>query len=206
MTPHGHPGADLWLDYAAGQLDRPTCSLLEGHLAFCEACREQARAATAPGGAALAEGPEAPVPSQLLDGILARLKPPAPPRVGREVLPLPRALWPLLPALDGTAWRQALTRGFRFLEAAPGLYLIHMRRGCPFPAHGHRGLERCLILSGGLRDGHRLLEAGDFDETAPDEVHSPVALPDEDCWLLASLEGGIRFQGWRGVLQRLAGA
>ena len=206
MNPRCHPADDLWLDYAAGQLDTPSRSLLEGHLAFCPACREQAERALAPGGAALAEGPGIPAPAHLLGGILARLKPPAPPQVQGEPLPLPAPLWPLLPVLDGARWRHALTRGFRFLEASPGLYLIHMAQGSPFPTHGHRGLERCLILAGGLRDGDRVLEAGDFDETRPSQVHTPVALPDEDCWLLASLEGGIRFQGWRGWLQRLAGA
>lgn len=205
MTPRFHPRAEHWLDYAAGHLDPPSRSLLEAHLAFCEPCRREAARNLAPGGDLLAGLPAPAAPKALLDGILARLKRPEPPRVGAELLPIPQALWSLLPALDGAAWRGALTRGFRFLEAAPGLYLIHMRKGRPFPEHGHPGLERSVILAGGLKDGDALLEAGDFDEADGARVHAPVALPDEDCWLLASLDGGIRFTGWRGLLQRLAG-
>lgn len=46
--------------------------------------------------------------------------------------------------------------------------------------------------------------SGDFEEATASHIHAPVALPDEDCWLLATLEGGIRLQGWRGLLQRMA--
>ena len=204
MNPRFHPREDHWLDYAAGQLDAASRSLFEAHLAFCEPCRRQAAQYTAPGGALLAGLPDLPVPPAMLGGILARLKAPEPPRVGAETLPIPRSLWSLLPSLQGASWRGALTRGFRFLEAAPGLFLIHMEKGRPFPEHGHTGLERSVILAGGLKDAGSVMEAGDFDEADGSRVHSPVALPDEDCWILASLEGGIRFTGWRGVLQRLA--
>lgn len=202
MNPRCHPREDHWLDYAAGQMDPASRSLLEAHLAYCGTCRREASRDLAPGGALLAGLPEAPTPPGLLGGILARLKAPEPPRVGAEVLPIPKALWSLLPSLQGAAWRSALTRGFRFLEAAPGLYLIHMEKGRPFPEHGHAGLERSVILAGGLEDAGAVLEAGDFDEADASRVHTPVALPDEDCWILASLEGGIRFTGWRGLVQR----
>ena len=33
--------------------------------------------------------------------------------------------------------------------------------------------------------------------------HAPRALADVDCWLVARLEGEIRFTGWRGMIQRL---
>ena len=204
MNPRFHPREDHWLDYAAGQLDGASRSLLEAHLAFCEPCRRQAAHDTAPGGALLAGLPDLPAPTAMLGGILARLKAPEPPRVGAETLPIPRNLWSLLPSLQGASWRGALTRGFRFLEAAPGLFIIHMEKGRPFPEHGHTGMERSVILAGGLKDAGSVMEAGDFDEADGSRVHSPVALPDEDCWILASLEGGIRFTGWRGVLQRLA--
>lgn len=205
MNPRFHPTEDHWLDYASGQMEGASRNLLEAHLAFCETCRRQAARDLAPGGLLLSEVPPAPVPTGLLGGILARLTPPEPPRVGAEVLPLPPALWPLLPPLRGASWRGALTRGFRFLEASPGLFLIHMRNGRPFPEHMHLGLERSVILAGGLEDAGTILGAGDFDEADGYRVHAPVALPDEDCWILASLAGPIRFTGWRGGLQRLAG-
>ena len=204
MNPRFHPREDHWLDYAAGQLDGACRSLLEAHLAFCEPCRRQAAHYTEPGGALLAGLPDLPAPTAMLGGILARLKAPEPPKVGAEFLPIPRSLWSLLPPLQGASWRGALTRGFRFLEAAPGLFIIHMEKGRPFPEHGHTGMERSVILAGGLNDAGSVMEAGDFDEADGSRVHSPVALPDEDCWILAGLEGGIRFTGWRGVLQRLA--
>lgn len=209
MTPNLHPPEDLWIDYAAAQVDPSTRTLLDAHLAYCESCRTLAAAAAAPGGATLQEGTTPDLPKELLAGILSRLQAPEQPQVGKEALPLPRALWPLLPNLSAATWRGALTPGFRFLQVlqpgGPGLFLIHMSAGKPFPRHGHAGLERSLVLSGGLQTESGLMEAGDFEEATPDHTHSPVALPDEDCWLLASIEGGIVFQGWRGLLQRIAG-
>jgi putative transcriptional regulator len=115
----------------------------------------------------------------------------------------------LLPDVAQASWRGALTRGFRFLQVpqlgGPDLFLIHMEAGRSFPCHDHGGLERTLVLVGGLQDAQGVMEAGDFDEAPPGHVHAPVALPDEDCWLLATLEGGIRLRGWRGLLQRVAG-
>lgn len=209
MTPALHPSEELWFDFAAGQLDPATRTLLEAHLAYCEPCRKLASEAATAGALRLREGAPSEAPIGLLAGIMARLKAPEPPQVGRERLPLPRALWPLLPDLRATTWRGALTPGFRFLQVrqpgGPGLFLVHMEAGRTFPRHGHAGLERSLVLSGGLRTEEGVMEAGDFEEATPGHIHAPVALPDEDCWLLASLEGGIVFQGWRGWLQRVAG-
>ena len=209
MNPTHHPSEDHWLDYAAGQIEPATRTLLDAHLSFCEACRFTASRASEAGARMLAEAQLDPAPQGLLAGILARLKSPEAPRVNGEALPLPKALWPLLPDLGKASWRGALTPGFRFLQVlqdgGSGLYLIHMEAGHPFPRHGHSGLERSLVLLGGLRDEQGILEAGDFEEAAADHVHTPVALEDEDCWLLASLDGDIRFKGWRGVIQRMAG-
>lgn len=208
MTPTLHPAEELWIDYASAQVDLATRTLLDAHLAYCEPCRALAAEAAAAGGVSLQEGASPEVPKGLLEGILSRLKAPEPPQVGKEALPLPRALWPLLPNLSAATWHGALTPGFRFLQilqpGGPGLFLVHMRAGCPFPRHGHAGLERSLILSGGLRTETGQMEAGDFEEATPDHTHAPVALPDEDCWLLASIEGGIEFKGWRGLLQRIS--
>ena len=210
MNPVHHPDENLWLEYVTGQLDPAPRTLLEGHLAFCGTCRVQASGLAEPGAAHFAgNAPAAEVPRGLLESILAKVKPLRPPAVGAEALPLPRSLWPLLQGLEEGKWQGALTPGFRFLRifenGGPGLFLVHLKAGRPFPMHGHTGLERSLILAGGLRDESGVLEAGDFEETATDRVHSPVALADEDCWLMASLEGSLRFKGWRGLLQKAAG-
>lgn len=208
-----HPTEDRWLDYATGQLDPASRVLLEAHLAFCSSCRTGLARWTTPGALALgtpqpAQSPD-PTLAALLPGLLARVKPVAAPQVQGEALPLPRSLWPLLPDLSRAQWRGALTPGFRFLSVpmaqGPDLQLVHIDAGRPFPRHGHGGYERQVILAGGLRDGNRQMEPGDFDE-AEGHTHAPIALPDEPCWLLASLDEGIRFTGWRGVIQRLAGA
>jgi putative transcriptional regulator len=208
MNPARHPSPSHWLDFVSGQMDMASRTLLEAHLAFCPECRDRAAEEAAPGAQVMAQESPEPAPQALLEAILARVKRPEPPRVGREVLPLPPVLWPLLSNLEGAAWRGALTRGFRFLvvpgAAGAPLYLIHMEKGRPFPRHGHRGLERSIILKGGLRDEDAILESGDFDEADASRIHTPIALPDEDCWLLASLDGGIHFTGWRGWLQALA--
>lgn len=209
MTPALHPAEQLWYDFAAGQADPATRTLLEAHLAYCESCRALAAEAAAVGALILREDGPVAAPSGLLAGILDRLKAPEPPRVGNEELALPRPLWPLLPDLRAATWRGALTPGFRFLQVlqpgGSGLFLVHMKAGRAFPRHGHAGLERSLVLSGGLRTEQGVMEAGDFEEAASGHIHAPVALPDEDCWLLASLEGGIVFKGWRGLLQRIVG-
>ncbi len=209
MNPAHHPSEDQWLDYATGQLDPSMRTLLDAHLAFCEVCRATVSQASQAGACMLVEARTEPAPMGLLAGILSRLKAPEAPKVNGETLPLPKALWPLLPDLSKASWRGALTPGFRFLQVlqdgGPGLFLIHMEAGRAFPRHGHTGLERSIVLAGGLRDEQGVMEAGDYEEAEPGHVHTPIALPDEDCWLLATLDGDIQFKGWRGVLQRMAG-
>lgn len=204
VNPAHHPSDDLWLAYQGGHLHAPARTLLEAHLAFCASCRGRASSESILGAPVLMERPGETPPPGLLEAILAKAKPPMAPQVGRESLPLPQFLWSLLPDLRGATWKGALTPGFRFLEAGQGLYLVHLEKGRPFPRHGHGGVERSVVLCGGLRDGSHVLEAGDYEEVGEDRVHRPQALPDEDCWLLANLEGDLRFSGWRGWLQRFA--
>lgn len=209
MNPVHHPGAERLTDYALGRLDPSFRLVLETHLAFCEACRAQVPELADAAGDPLQALPAQALPGGLLPALLARVRAlpgPAAPRCGNETLPLPAAVWPLLPNLDALSWQGAFSPGFRFLripapQSGLDLLLLHLRKDCPFPRHGHRGTEQSMILCGGLQDGFGTLEAGDYDEAGPDRIHRPRALPDEDCWLIASVEGGVRFSGWRGWFQ-----
>lgn len=209
MNPAHHPSAERLADFALGRLDPSFRLVLEAHLAYCTTCRsrlsETAQAVEDP----LQGIPAASVPGSLLPSLLAKVRAlpaPAAPRCGNEVLPLPSTVWNLLPNLSPLTWQGAFSPGFRFLripapQSGLELYLLHLRKGCPFPRHGHLGTEQSMILCGGLQDESGILEAGDYDEATPDRIHRPRALPDEDCWLIASVEGGVRFSGWRGWFQ-----
>jgi putative transcriptional regulator len=148
----------------------------------------------------------APLPADLFAKILDRIEVQSRPSPG--ALPLPDPILGLLPGEP--RWKGFLLRGFRFLrllEEAPrgaGLYLVHLAAGTAFPSHRHGGLEESVILAGGLEDGGLRFEAGDWASAEAATSHSPRALPDEDCWLVARMEEDIRFTGWRGLVQRLA--
>ncbi len=205
-----HPSEELWQDYRSGQLDAASRWVLEGHLAVCHDCSRRGLAQASSEEGFFPHLPALAPPASFLSSILARVRqvpPTAQPRIGSKRLPIPEAFWAILPQLPSQGWRGALSPGFRYLDIplaeGPHLYLIHLRRGRRFPRHGHVGAERSVVLCGGLQDAGNLFEAGDFDEANADRVHRPRALPDEDCWILASLQGALRFTGWRGWLQTL---
>ncbi len=207
MIPHQHPPESHLLAFAAGQGELSLRILVECHLASCPACLAQVLDLAEVGGRMLGAMPAAPVPTDLFAKVIGQIAREAlPVPVG---LPVPEAIARLLPQKPD--WSGILLRGFRFIklvEEAPreaALYLVHLTAGTVFPGHRHRGLEESVILAGGLEDGSTRLEAGDWATAEAATCHAPRALPDEDCWLVARMEHGIRFTGWRGLAQRLSG-
>lgn len=206
MSPRHHPPETRVLEHVAGGSDSAARALMDCHLALCEDCAMELADLSGPGGRFLAAQPNLAVAPDLFTRIQAQLAqtPPMP-----AALPFTRALGPYLPADFAKGWRGALTPGFRFLDLAVGLppgvglYLVHMVAGAAFPEHRHHGLEEAVILTGGLSDDTGLLETGDWGAMAAGSRHTPRALADEDCWLVARMEGAIQFAGWRGLLQRL---
>jgi len=206
MNPRLHPPATRLLDHVAGGADAAARALMDCHLALCDICAAQVADLSAPGGRFLAAQPALAPPPDLFARIQAQIKDTAP---TPAELPFTRALAPYLPPDLTQGWRGALTPGFRFLDLAAelprgvGLYLVHMAAGAGFPRHRHQGLEEAVILAGGLSDETGQLEAGDWGAMAEGTRHAPRALADADCWLIARMEGEIRFTGWRGLLQRM---
>lgn len=200
-APRHHPSADALLAYGTGQADAALRLLVEAHLDCCDACAGETGALAEPGGALLAAlAPEA-VPPGLFARIQAAL-----PRPGAADPTLPAAVARLLPPAEPRAWRGVLKRGIRFLRLMEGqvqgaaVYLLHLQAGAAFPHHAHEGMEDAVLLAGGAVDGVLELEAGDWRHMEPGSEHAPHARPDEDCWFLVRLEGGVAFSGWRGLL------
>ncbi len=99
--------------------------------------------------------------------------------------------------LSNIDWRETRHEGvaIRILrrDEATGdaTVLIRMRPGCAYPAHRHVGIEEVFILQGGYRDSRGRHRAGDYVLNEAGSAHGPVALPGEDCVMLAVAHGGI---------------
>ncbi len=90
-------------------------------------------------------------------------------------------------------------RTARLLKDAVGtLFLIHLPKGARFPEHSHKGLEHAVLLEGVLEENGTQLHEGTVKLYTPGDHHAPVA-KDEACWVLAHIEGEIRFSGWRRI-------
>src|ERR687884_1909251 len=100
-------------------------------------------------------------------------------------------------------WRATRHRGIhlhtlrRDEQTGDATVLIRMEPGCSYPAHRHRGLEEVFILQGGYRDSRGRHRAGDYVLNDAGSAHRPVALPGEDCVMLAVAHGGIEIMKGR---------
>ena len=119
------------------------------------------------------------------------------------------ALRPHLPPETDWRWlRHGLGGGALALvmedpRQGASLCLARLPGGQSFPLHRHLGREQSLVLAGAIQDGPAHLCIGDWFAHGPQDQHSPTADPGSECWSLTRLEGGVRFQGWRGLLGRV---
>lgn len=204
----GHPSEDTLLALACGEADGPLRLLLETHLLTCAGCGERMLALSLAGGAYLASLAPVALPEKGFEQIWARVE--ALPLVpAKQSLPhLPTAIAAQVQVAKPWRWSRLFTRGMENLrlqldpQTGSALYLIHLRPGCSFPLHRHRGGEDALVLAGGCQDGVLRLDAGDWISYPAGSTHAPVGDPVEGCWILSRVEGDeVDFHGWRGLLQ-----
>jgi putative transcriptional regulator len=126
-----------------------------------------------------------------------------------ELLALPEPLREeALEACGSSGWKN-LTPGVRRLkldvssEAEVELYRIEPGR--TVPKHSHNGSEFTLVVSGGFTDETGSFGPGDVSVKGPEDTHQPTGDMDGVCFALAVHEGGLRFTGMMGVVQRLLG-
>ncbi len=75
-------------------------------------------------------------------------------------------------------------------EINGGASLVKMEANSSFPNHGHPGWEQVFLLSGKVRIGNDLIEAGDYSFTSAGEFHSACA--EEETELLVFSEKALR--------------
>ncbi|MEM7493921.1 MAG: ChrR family anti-sigma-E factor [Pseudomonadota bacterium] len=212
---------EVYSAYAAGCLDPAFALMVETQAAIKpEVSRAVARAETIAGIMFENEGCE-PLSDSALDEALSVIDAiEARPRMQEkaatqacaaldELLALPDPLRDhAINAAGRSGWKNLKT-GIRRLELHIGsdaeVELYRIEPGATVPAHKHKGDEFTLVVSGSFSDGDGRYKAGDLCVKGEDDVHQPMGEDDGVCFALAVHEGGLRFTGLLGVVQRLMG-
>lgn len=214
---HHHPGAELLLSHAAGNLPQGFALLVDTHVAMCPRCRESLDHAERIGGGLLCALEPAEVAPGILPGLLARLdaedpRPAAGIRPGRPAPDdVPAPLQIHVPgSFDDLQWR-TLAPGVRSHRLSVGegdtnVRLMRFSPGRTTPAHSHRGQEMTLVLKGSFSDELGRYRVGDFELADPSVHHQPIADTGEDCICLIATDAPLRFDNLVGkILQPLFG-
>jgi putative transcriptional regulator len=159
---------------------------------------------------------ETEAPAELAEGALERTlaaiggeDPAKKPLQYSELIRLPAALADAIRnAESGRGWR-GLAPGVRQLRLELGgdakAEIIRIDAGVAIPRHTHKGQELTLCLVGGFSDGRGNYGPGDVSLADPSVRHRPKADDDGACFVLAVTDGGLRFEGLLGAIQRLIG-
>jgi len=126
-----------------------------------------------------------------------------------ELLGLPEPLREVaLTSFQENKWR-GLTQGIRRLKLDAGsqaeIELYRIDPGCTVPRHSHAGSEFTLVVAGGFSDETGSFGPGDISLKGPNDTHQPTGDMDGVCYALAVRDGGLRFTGIMGLVQRLVG-
>ncbi len=126
-----------------------------------------------------------------------------------ELLTLPEPLRETaLQSFQTHKW-QGLTNGIRRLKLDAGsqaeVELYRIEPGCTVPRHSHSGSEFTLVVAGGFTDESGSFGPGDISLKGPNDTHQPTGDMDGVCYALAVRDGGLKFTGVMGLVQRLIG-
>ena len=126
-----------------------------------------------------------------------------------ELLTLPEPLRETaLQSFQTQKW-QGLTNGIRRLKLDAGseaeVELYRIEPGCTVPRHSHSGSEFTLVVAGGFSDESGSFGPGDISLKGPNDTHQPTGDMDGVCYALAVRDGGLKFTGIMGLVQRLIG-
>lgn len=223
MTDNAAPSfSELYAAYAAGCLDPAFTLMVETQSVLRPEIRRSVAVSEIIAGGLLETAPEAALSEGALDRALAAIdalevSAEVSVTAGRaageamdEVLALPEPLRSAaLDAIMYTGWR-SMGRGLKRLNLRSGdqleTELYRISPGARLPRHTHAGNEYTLVVAGGFSDERGSYGPGDVVMNGPDDLHQPVGDEGEVCYALAVRDGGLRFTGMMGFLQRLLGA
>lgn len=126
-----------------------------------------------------------------------------------EITDLPSPLCDtVIRTMESESW-QFTAPGIRRLKLSTNgqaeTELYRIEPGTAVPRHSHDGSEFTLVVTGGFADESGSYGPGDLAVKGPEHTHQPVADMGGICFALAVRDGGLRFTGLMGAVQRILG-
>ncbi|MCR9126202.1 MAG: ChrR family anti-sigma-E factor [Rhodobacteraceae bacterium] len=205
-----HLGDDVLMAYSAGTLPEAFNLLVATHLSLCDACRAQAGAFDALGGAVLETGNDdvaaldedalAATLALIAGGSVAPAQSDTPAETRRNgpsgVLPGPLRDY-VGGDLDDIHWRpvgMGVKQAILPTSAEANARLLFIPAGAAMPDHGHKGREMTMVLKGAFIDDGERFGRGDVEIADQHLHHTPVADVSEDCICLAVTDAPLKFR------------
>jgi len=220
MTPTDTAYGELYSAYASGSLDAAFSLLVETQAALKEDVANDVAISELIAGDMLEMDEPTELADDALDKVFAAIDATPEPAYHRaaaaacasqltDIAGFPEpVLGPTVDALTDRGWTQ-LTSGVSRLtldlgtESEVEIYRIEPNQ--TVPRHSHEGSELTLVMAGGFTDETGQYGPGDLSIQGPNDTHQPTADDDGICYTLAVRDGGLRFTGLLGVVQRLIG-
>lgn len=218
MTDPAFQYSELYAAYAAGTLDPGYALLVETQGALREDVRRSVAVSEATAGMLLEAAEPVAMHVGALESTLALIDALDVVETGQDVpemetddelRQLPASLYAAIAESRQAKGWKALVPGIRRLTldvgGAADVELYRIMPGAAVPRHTHAGNEYTLVVAGGFSDATGSFGPGDLAMKGPDDTHRPVGDAGEVCYALAVRDGGLRFKGGLGLIQRLLG-
>jgi len=125
-----------------------------------------------------------------------------------ELLDLPEPLRGVaIEATGGQGWQRTSAGIQRLILDVDGTEaeLYRLEPGVAVPRHSHEGAEYTLCVTGEFTDETGTYRPGDISIKGSEDTHQPVAGAGGVCFTLAVRDGGLKFTGLLGLVQKLSG-
>jgi len=207
---HNHPMSELYSAYAAGSLDPAFALLVETQAALRADLRELVAVSEAVSGMFLEATAPVAMRAGALDSAMALIDALAPSATraasDKDLSALPA---PIQRAVGARSAWKASVPGIRRMaldvDSPIHVELYRIEPGAAVPRHSHAGNEFTLVVAGGFSDAAGNYGPGDLVVNGPDDTHRPVGDEGEICYALSLRDGGLKFTGPLGMIQRLFG-
>tara|TARA_Y100000590_G_scaffold466999_1_gene644277 strand:- start:272 stop:916 length:645 start_codon:yes stop_codon:yes gene_type:complete len=199
-----HPGFEILLDYASGNLPQAPSVIIAVHSSMCTKCSDVLNSIDIAGAALMDNLYNENLETDSIENVLSQLEqiaenPEHPEKIFESKkydLTIPTALQPFIP--ETLEWK-SLSSGVKTVNLLTNddydLDIYKILPGYKIPKHTHKGSEFTLVFEGGYTDKDQHFGPGDFSLLDHETDHSPIADLNENCYCIVAMDNPIKLTG-----------